>query len=392
MAAPPVDPSWSDVIRFVQRSRLVRWCTPVLVLGLFVGVARLNASKTRRATVPVRNTAEVIALVGTASAKPHSGTFTLSTNLGLGAIAASVSGNQLVSLAGGSNLARVWSDGATRSRVALLQPLQETDWIQNATGTWVWQSSVSQAAHVSGPTTLAVPALGALGALTALVGETSVEPPDVVASRLLTLSNKSGLSLSQSDYVAGRRAYELTMVPHSQVSLITHVTIAVDASTGLPLRVVEYVRGQGAPIVDDRFQSVSFSQPAASNFEFHPPPNARVFAALTLGAALNPPRRIRRDARLFGTDGGGDREFGGPASIRIDGKGWDEVVVATGVPDFNLGDLFRTATRVSGAFGRGLLVRTSALSVLFLRDDGLVAGVVTPERLEAALSHGRPAG
>ena len=335
--------------------------------------------------MPPRTTAEVIGLVGSAIRRPRSGTFTLSTNLGLGDIAASASGNQLVSLAGGSNLARMWTDGATRSRVALLQPLQETDWIRSTGGTWVWQSSATQAAHVPGATTVALPALGAL---TTLVGETSVEPPDALARRLLTLSQQSGLSLGQSNYVAGRRAYELTMIPHSRVSLITHVTIAVDASTGLPLRVAEYVRGQGGPIVDDRFQSVSFSEPAASNFAFHPPPNARVLEAPTLGTALNPPRRF--DQRPFGAEGDGTGAFGGPASIRVDGTGWDEVVVATGVPDFNIGDLFRTATRVAGAFGRGLLVRTSALSVLFLHDDGIVAGVVTPERLEAAVSHGLP--
>jgi hypothetical protein len=41
---------------------------------------------------------------------------------------------------------------------------------------------------------------------------------------------------------------------------------------------------------------------------------------------------------------------------------------------------------VSGAFGHGLLARTSALSVLFLDDGRLVAGVVTPARLEAVVS------
>jgi hypothetical protein len=310
----------------------------------------------------------------------------LSTNLGLGDVAASASGNQLVSLAGGSNLAKMWTDGGTRSRVALLQPLQETDWIRTSAGTWVWQSSATQAAHVPGASKLNLPALGAI---TSLVGETSVEPPDALASRLLTLQHDSDLSFAQSDYVAGRRAYELTMVPRSQTSLITHVTIAVDAETGLPLRVAEYVRGQGSPIVDDRFQSVSYSAPAASNFEFHAPPNARVLQAPTLGAALEPPRHFHR-GRQTERDAGEGGSFGGPTSIRIVGSGWDEVVVASGVPDFGLRDLFGKSTSVSGAFGHGLLARTSALTVLFLDDGRLAAGVVTPQRLEAALSQGGP--
>jgi hypothetical protein len=278
----------------------------------------------------------------------------------------------------------MWTDGGALSRVALLQPLQETDWIRTRAGTWVWQSSATQAAYVSGASSLNLPALGAI---TSLVGETTVEPPDALASRLLSLSRQSRLSLGQSDYVAGRRAYELTMVPMSQASLITRVTIAVDASRGLPLRVAEYVRGQGSAIVDDRFQSVSYSEPAASNFEFHPPPNARVLQAPTLAAALDPPR-FGRDRVSSGApgDGGERRSFAGPTSIRIVGSGWDEVVLATGVPDFGLGDLFGAATTVSGAFGQGQLARTSALSVLFLADGRLAAGVVTPARLEAAVS------
>jgi hypothetical protein len=271
----------------------------------------------------------------------------------------------------------------------LLQPLRETDWIRTSTGTWVWQSSATQAAYVPGANKLNLPALGAI---TSLVGETSVEPPDALASRLLTLQHASTVSLGQPDYVSGRRAYELTMVPRSQASLITHVTIAVDAETGLPLRVAEYVRGQGSPIVDDRFQSVSYAAPAASNFEFHAPPNAQVLQAPTLGAALEPPRHFRSDRPTPRSeqDRGEARSFQGPTSIRIVGTGWDEVVVATGIPNFGLGDLFGKSTSVSGAFGHGLIARTSALTVLFLDDGRLAAGVVTPERLEAALSQGGP--
>jgi outer membrane lipoprotein-sorting protein len=362
----------------------LRWLSPVLVVGLLIGVAHVRAGGPRRSTVPARNAAQVVALVGPALRTSRSGTFTLSTNLGLGDVAASASGNQLVSLAGGSNLARVWTDGGTRSRVALLQPLQETDWVRTSAGTWVWQSSATQAAYVQGSSQLNLPALGAI---TSLVGETSVEPPDALASRLLTLSEQSAVSLGPSDYVAGRRTYELVLTPRSHVSLISHVTIAVDATTGLPLRVAEYVRGQGSPIVDDQFQSVSYSEPAASNFEFRPPPNARVLQAPTLRAALEGPRHHRERRPQPGENGGGDRPgLGAPTAIRIVGSGWNEVLVASGVPDFGLGDLFGASTSVSGAFGHGLLARTSALSVLFLDDGRLAAGVVTPARLEAALA------
>jgi hypothetical protein len=378
------------VIRGLRRSRILRWLAPVLVFAVIAGAARWNAAGNRRADVAARNASQVAAMVGGAMHRPRSGTFVLTTNLGLGAVAASASGNQLVSLAGGSNLARMWSDGAGRSRVALLQPLQETDWVRSSAGTWVWQSSATQAAYVPGATALKLPALGAI---TSLVGETTVEPPDALGTRLLTLQHQSVLSLGTADYVAGRRAYELTMVPTSPASLIARVTIAVDADTGLPLRVAEYVHQQSSPIVDDRFQTVAYSQPAPSDLAFRPPPNAHVLQAPTLGIALEPPERLNRRHHRFRPQGDLRERpsSGGPLSVSTVGSGWDEVVVASGVPDFGLHDVFGSATSVSGTFGHGYLARTAALSVLFLDDGRLAAGVVTPSRLEAALqSSGAP--
>ena len=97
--------------------------------------------------------------------------------------------------------------------------------------------------------------------------------------------------------------------------------------------------------------------------------------------------RRRRRSPPDGEDGASTRVgVGAPTAIRIVGSGWNEVLVASGVPDFGLGDLFGASTSVSGKFGHGLLARTAALSVLFLDDGRLAAGVVTPARLEAALS------
>jgi hypothetical protein len=56
------------------------------------------------------------------------------------------------------------------------------------------------------------------------------------------------------------------------------------------------------------------------------------------------------------------------------------------VPYYGLREVFGKSTSVSGTFGHGLLARTAAFSVLFLDDGRLAAGVVTPQRLEAAVS------
>ena len=68
------------------------------------------------------------------------------------------------------------------------------------------------------------------------------------------------------------------------------------------------------------------------------------------------------------------------------GTGWDEVVVARGIEEWRFRDVLRVGTPVSGSFGRGLLLRTRALSLIALDDGRVVVGAVTPRRLEAAIA------
>jgi hypothetical protein len=376
-------------MRALRRSRLLRWLVPLALVAALIVVAEGWAVPSSHPTLERRSATQVAASVRRGVALPRSGTFTLHTNLGLGQVAASASANQFVALASGSNLGRVWSDGGQRSRVALLQPLQETDWVRNPTQTWVWQSTGTQAARVRNSASLDIPALGAI---TSLVGDSSIEPPDVVATRLLALRNDSMLSLGSPDIVAGRRVYELIETPRSHSTLITNVRVSVDAATGLPLRVRLFVRGKSSPIIDDRYSAVSFSRPAASNFEFRPPAHSTVIDAPSVGAALEPAWRVRERQREFG-----DRGFGSDSSaafgfdapglaIRTVGSGWDEVIIASGVYRWGLREIFGSASDVTGPFGHGFLARTSAVSVIVLDDGRIAAGVVTPTRLKAALT------
>jgi hypothetical protein len=69
------------------------------------------------------------------------------------------------------------------------------------------------------------------------------------------------------------------------------------------------------------------------------------------------------------------------------GTAWDQVVIVKGAKaDPRFDALLKSATRVSGPFGSGRLVRTSLLSVILLDDGRLAAGAITPQALEAALA------
>ncbi|MCU1452520.1 MAG: Outer rane lipoproteinsorting protein-like protein [Acidimicrobiales bacterium] len=356
-------------------------------------------------TVAGRTVADVVALATRPHADPRSGAFHLTTHLGLPDIGSTAPGGgsatSNIGLAAGQNRARVWSDGPTRSRIALLQPLAETDWVRNGASTWVWRSVGSRATKVAAPT---VQSPGIIGALTA---GTSVQPPDELASHVLALRDaRTKLALLAPTRVAGRPAYQLDLTPGVKGSLVSHVVVAVDSGTGLPLRVAVYAQGVGGPVIDDAFTDISFGRPNPANFSFTPPKTAEALDVSTpalMQQAIDA-RRRRFEAEGFQGRGGGpgpnqlvgggsslDGAAGGTAGagigpVGVIGSGWTQVFSTTDVRAWQLRDLASKGTVVHGAFGDGQLVRTPLVSLLVLADGRVAVGAVTPAVLEKAMS------
>ena len=370
----------------MSRSVAWRWTVPVvLAAALPIGSWVQHVRPAPDApTLPVATPAQIATRAAGTHLQPRSGSFVLSTGLGLGGLGTSSGGGGagLLGLTGGTVQARAWSDGAGRSRIAQISPLEETDWIRNGATVWVWHSRGTRAVRVNAPGGLELPVQGVL---TAVGGSsTPVSAPEQLAARLLALRDRvTDLSLGPPRRIAGRPAYDLVLTPRSASSLIARIQVGVDATTGLPLEVSVQPRS-GGRVIRDRYTSISFAEPAASNFSFRPPPHAEIADAASVNAATAD--RGERDRRRGGVSRRGD--VGGAPSIQLRGGGWDEVVVASGIEGWRFGDVLRAGTPVSGSFGRGLLLRTRAFSVIALDDGRVVAGAVTPQRLEAAISEG----
>jgi hypothetical protein len=309
------------------------------------------------------------------------------TDLGLGdfGTASGASGGSLVGLAAGNNDARLWEDGLNR-RIALLQPLEETDWYRQGDVTYVWHSRRSRVTKVATPDTPP----DATGLITSLAGGGTIESPDGMALRFLALrGDATRLVLRAPTYVADRPVYQLGLIPQTETSLVTEVTISVDAATGLPLKVSVNTRS-GTTAIESKFTSISFKKPAASNFDFKPPSDAVV----TDGA------RVSRVPNFSGDSGDWRKERDRENAIEdvqsvtgvndtllrlaTVGNGWDEVVATTGLSFWRVDDLARTAKSVRGAYGTGKLLQTPVFSLLILPTGSLVAGAVTPAGLEPA--------
>jgi hypothetical protein len=103
------------------------------------------------------------------------------------------------------------------------------------------------------------------------------EMPQSAAAQLLkAVGPTTVVGVQRNLYVAGRAAYQLSLVPRSSKSLVGSVLIAIDASRHIPLRVEVLPRGSSTVAYSIGFTALTFGTPAASNFTFTPPPGATV--------------------------------------------------------------------------------------------------------------------
>jgi outer membrane lipoprotein-sorting protein len=360
---------------------------PFALVGVLWGGYSVRDRLEARAepTLPERTAAEVADMAASPHPEPRSGFLELRTSLGLGEFgtATGESGGSLVGLASGNNDARLWQDG-DRRRIALLEELGETDWYRQGDVTYVWHSRRSRVTKVATPTELST----ATGLITSLAGGGTIESPDGMAARFLALRDQNTrLVLHEPTHVADRPVYQLGLVPATPNSLITEVTIGVDAATGLPLKVSVNTRS-GTVAIESKFTSIAFKRPAASNFTFRPPPEAKV----TDGATV--PREPDYSDDDWQKERDRERALEDVQSVTgVDetllrlatvGDGWEEVVALTGLDWWRLDDLGRTAKTVTGPYGTGQLLETPVFSLLILPNGRIVAGAVTPGGLEPA--------
>jgi hypothetical protein len=110
-----------------------------------------------------------------------------------------------------------------------------------------------------------------------LTPPTDLPTPDSIARHLVQAAGPTTeLSVGKNVSVAGHDAYQLTLAPKHDGSLIASVDVAVDAATWLPLRVRVWSTVQDKPALEAGFTELDYTTPAASVFDFNPPDLAAV--------------------------------------------------------------------------------------------------------------------
>jgi outer membrane lipoprotein-sorting protein len=382
-----------------QSRPILRWLVPaaaaLAVVGGGAGIGALRAAA--GPSLPPRDASALLVDLQTARVNGLSGTVVQRADLGLPALAglSGVRGgsSDLTSLLSGTHTLRVWYAGPDTARIALLGTLGETDVIRNGRDLWLWSSRENTATHRTLPAPRDTPTLPPATGL-------PLTPQQLADAALAAVDPTTIVTTEDSVRVAGRDAYELVLAPRDSASLVARITIAIDATQHVPLRVRVYAQGYRDPALEVAFTTVSFAQPQPAQFVFNPPPGATVVQGDTV---------VQRDR----AGPGADRPHPGAAAtspgLAVVGSGWTTVLVVRtpdagaaagqatagrpgaaagpGSPDPGLGSLARMVNqlpRVAGAWGSGHLLTSYLFSVLVTDDGRLLVGAVAPQRLYQA--------
>jgi outer membrane lipoprotein-sorting protein len=403
--------------------RHARWAVPAGAVGVAAAVAAVSVITVAQASpeLPARSAAQLLAAVARpASLPPLTGTVVETAALGVPQLPGTGDPTSITSLLAGSHTIKVWYSDPAHIRLAIPVSMSETDVVRNGSTLWLWQSQSNTVTRKQLPAKISKEAQQAASSPVPLT------PQQAAQQVLKEVGPSTAVSVNPAVTVAGQAAYELVLTPKSSSSLIGKVTLALDgAHSDVPLRVQVFARGATTPAFQVGYTSVAFVQPAAANFNFTPPPGAKVTTSLAGTAFGGGPPVINGKVRLrirsakaapgsvqsvkiplkgqvkpvaaakptvLGQDWlsvavlpagalSGIPGAGSAASIAgqaAQGAAGDPVASGPGQDGAILGALLGSATPVHGAWGSGKLLRTGLVSILETSSGQVLVGAVTP--------------
>jgi outer membrane lipoprotein-sorting protein len=382
----------------LKLSRRARWAVPGGVVAVTAAVTAGSMIAVAQASpeLPARSPAQLLAAAAGHTGVPPAltGTVLETASLGIPSLPDTGSPTSITSLLAGSHTIKIMYADPAHIRLAVPVTLSETDMIRNGSTAWFWQSKSDTV------TRLNLPAGPADAQVTPSPAQTPLTPQQAAQQVLAAVGPSTTVSVDPTATVAGQAAYQLVLTPRSSSSLIGKVTLALDGQhTDVPLRVQVFARGASTPAFQVGYTSVSFVAPAAANFDFTPPPGAKV---TTKDLGRSPVKKnVKENAQappgaptvlghdwlsvavlpasaLSGISGAGSAAgVAGQAALNVGGSpgagsgtGGDNAAI--------LAALLQSATPVHGAWGSGKLLHTSLVSILITDSGKVLIGSVAP--------------
>ncbi|MEU7122181.1 LolA family protein [Streptomyces zaomyceticus] len=389
-----------------------RFIVPVAVAGVAAATIGLVPALAASGDpdLPEITAQQLIEKIAASDTQTLSGTFRISTDLGLplegltsglGGLAGGMGGGaggsssadpseKLTELVSGSHTLRIAADGPERQRLTLLDGSDEYSLIHNGDDVWAYDSKSKEVFHEKAPADADAPGAHERPKDKELPGT----PKQLADEVLKAAGDTTSITVDGTAKVAGRDAYQLVIKPKQAGSTVASVKIAVDAANGTPLKfTLNSVEG-GKPVVDAGFTKIDFSKPAASDFTFKAPEGAKV----TEGAAEKAAEEAEgAKGNPFGDElpGGLGEAFGlgagtGKDGVNVIGEGWTTIArLDTGAPAPKTdeapkevqGLLDSLGDKVDGEFGSGTVFKTKIVNALLTDDGKVYVGAVTKDAL-----------
>ncbi|MFE0649225.1 outer membrane lipoprotein carrier protein LolA [Streptomyces sp. NPDC059534] len=383
--------------RSETRRKASRYVVPVAVAGVAAATIGLVPALAASGDpdLPAITAQQLIEKIAASDTQTLSGTFRISTDLGLPALGGLASGlgggsgsasadpsEKLTELVSGTHTLRVAADGPERQRLTLLDGSDEYSLIHNGDDVWAYDSKSNEVFHEKG-------AAGAPEADKQLPST----PRELADEVLKAAGDTTSITVGGTAKVAGRDAYQLVIKPKQAGSTVESVKIAVDAANGTPLKfTLSSVEG-GKPVVDAGFTKVDFARPAASDFTFKAPKGAKVTegaAEKGLESGDDLPEGFEDGLGGLGKGFGGLGDLAGGSGPNVIGEGWTTIAsFDTGAPAPGTdeapkeiqGFLDSFGDKVTGKFGSGTVFKTKIVNALLTDDGKVYVGAVTKDAL-----------
>jgi outer membrane lipoprotein-sorting protein len=387
----------------LRLSRRARWAVPGGVLAVTAAITAGSMISVAQASpeLPARTPAQLLAAAAGQIGVPPAltGTVVETASLGIPELPSTGTPTSITSLLAGSHTIKVMYADPEHIRLAVPVTMSETDLIRNGSTVWLWQSQGNTVTRMQLP----AKAGGAPEATPAPAG-TPLTPQQAAQQVLAAVGPSTTVSVDPAATVAGQAAYELVLAPKSSSSLIGKVTIALDGQhTDVPLRVQVFARGAATPAFQVGYTQIDFVKPAAANFNFTPPPGAKVTTTGSSGSSAAPKANSQQGApTVLGKDWLSVAVLPADALNGIAGTGnaasaaGQAAQNVAGSPGSGSGDnaailgaLLKSATPVHGTWGSGKLLRTSLVSILITDSGKVLVGSVTPAVLYSAAAQAK---
>ncbi|WP_329231734.1 DUF2092 domain-containing protein [Streptomyces sp. NBC_01460] len=386
----------------VGRRKAARYIVPFAVAGVAAATIGLvpALADSGDPDLPDITAQELIEKIAASDEEQLSGTVKVSTDLGipsLGGLAGSFapgSGSggssaspdaKLMELASGTHTLRVAADGPDKQRLSILGEGSEYSLVHHGDDVWGYDSESNEVYHADSGER----AGGKAEEHKAPKGVPAT-PEELAEEALAAADDTTSVTVDGTAQVAGRDAYKLLIKPKQSGSTIGSVTVAVDASTGVPLKFTLAPSGGGKAVVDAGFTQVDFAKPAASSFSFTPPKGAKVTEADELKAGAEEKGAAEKARKDLGA-------LEGFQGLNVIGEGWNavaeiEVPGGAGLPAQGSGDVPAQAQqfldalgdKVTGDFGSGTVFKTRLVNALLTDDGKVYVGAVTKDALVKA--------